>query len=292
MKEDRAGDSTGTTGRSWLERLGQALAGGPEDRDDLKDILKEAQARGIIDAEALSMMEGALAVAERQVRDVMIPRGQMIVMQADWSVERLLAEIIESGHSRLPVIGEDRDEVLGILLVKDLLRWFASGAGEFDLRSFLRAPTFIPESKRLDVLLREFRANRLHMAIVVDEYGGVAGLVTIEDLIEQIVGEIDDEHDEAGDDGDIRQIGEHEYIVRALTPLADFNARFDAHFDEDEADTVGGLVLLDLERVPKRGEVVEIERFRFRVLRADNRRVHLFGLTVLDPVVPAADGAV
>lgn len=269
--------------KSWLERLGEALAGGgPEDRDDLRGILREAQVDGIIDAETLSMLEGVLEVVDMQARDVMVPRGQMVVLEQDWDIERVLKEIVDSGHSRLPLIGEDRDEVLGIILVKDLLAWYGRGGGEFNAREFLRPAKFIPESKRLNSLLKEFRASRQHMAIVVDEYGGVAGLVTIEDLLEQIVGEIDDEHDEDENADDIRQIGDDEFVVKALTPLEDFNERFGASFDEDEADTVGGLVMMHIDRLPKRGEVIEIDRFRFRVLRADNRRVHLLGLSLLE----------
>lgn len=287
MKEDRSVESQGQ--RSWLERLGQVLSGEPRDREELREILADAQASGVLDAEALAMMEGVLEVAEMQVRDVMIPRAQMVVVERDWSPEQVTAEVLASGHSRFPVIGEGRDEVLGILIVKDLLRYYARGGGPFDITEFMRPARFIPESKRLDALLREFRSTRLHMAMVVDEYGGVAGLVTIEDLLEQIVGEIDDEHDASVETDDIRAVGEFEYVVKALTPLEDFNEYFASDFDEDEVDTVGGLVMKDLDHVPRRGEVVDIGRFRFRVLRADNRRVHLFGLTLMDAGTATAE---
>ncbi len=286
-------DPSSTNGqhRSWLERLGLALTGEPKTRDELIDLLREAQQRDLLDADALAMMEGVMEVSEMQVRDVMIPRSQMVVLERDWPFQRMLDVIVESGHSRVPVIGESRDEVLGILLSKDLLRDF--GADEHpDILSRLRPAKFIPESKRLNTLLKDFRSTRLHMAIVVDEYGGVAGLVTIEDVLEQIVGEIDDEHD-ADEDADVRALSDTHFIVRALTPVEDFNEQFDAGFDEDQADTVGGLIMMDLGHLPKRNEVITLGRFRFRVLRADNRRIHLLELKVLDTAVDGegeADG--
>jgi magnesium and cobalt transporter len=221
-----------------------------------------------------------MEVAEMKVRDVMIPRAQMVTLQEDWPLQRILAVVIESGHSRLPVEGETRDEVLGILLVKDLIRHFAAGeGGPLDLRLYLRPAKFIPESKRLNALLREFRVSRLHMAIVLDEYGGVAGLVTIEDVLEQIVGEIDDEHD-VDDDVYIRDLGSGRYVIKALTPIEDFNEFFGSTLSEEEFDTVGGLVTNRLGHLPKRGEHVDVDGFLFDVIRADNRRVHLLGLSV------------
>ncbi len=279
MKDDRTASALAQ--RSWLERLGSALLGDePKDLDALVLTLREAQARGLLDADALAMMEGVLQVSEMQVRDVMIPRAQMVVVGVDWPMDQILETALASGHSRFPVIGEDRDEVVGILLGKDLLRHFAEG-GRSRFADMLRPARFIPESKRLNTLLKEFRSNRMHLAIVADEYGGVAGLVTIEDVLEQIVGEIEDEHD-IDEEGDIRRHGEREYIVKALTSVEDFNEHFGSSLDEERADTVGGLVMMALGRMPRRGEEVELGRFRFKVLRADNRRVHLLDLTVLD----------
>jgi magnesium and cobalt transporter len=228
-----------------------------------------------------------MKVSELQVRDVMIPRAQMVVLEHDWSLERLITEIVESGHSRLPVIDDNKDNVIGILIVKDLLAHAFDRREDFDLRILLRPAKFIPESKRLNVLLKEFRGNRLHMAIVVDEYGGVAGLITIEDVLEEIVGEIDDEHDIDDEGASIRPQGEA-FIVKALTPVEEFNKYFQADFSDERADTIGGLVMMDLGRLPKGGEIIELDRFHFRVLRADNRRIHLLEMTLRDGHEPAA----
>ncbi|MDX1454541.1 MAG: HlyC/CorC family transporter [Gammaproteobacteria bacterium] len=260
--------------KGWLGRLGSAFTGEPRDRDDLIEVLQDAQQREMFDADALAMLEGVLQVTDMQVRDVMVPRSQMVVVERDCSLETVLPTIIESGHSRYPVIGESRDEVLGIVLAKDLLRYWVENPGSFNVREYVRPATFIPESKRLNVLLKEFRGSRNHMAIVVDEYGGVAGLVTIEDVLEQIVGEIDDEHD-VEEDATIIKHNDSRWTVRALTPIDDFNDYFDAEFSDQEFDTVGGLVMNAIGHLPKRGEVVELEPFRFKVVRADNRRLHL-----------------
>jgi magnesium and cobalt transporter len=260
---------------SWLERLSLVLMGEPKNRDELMELLRDAQQRELLDPEALKMMEGVMRVSETQVRDVMIPRAQMVILEHDWSLERLIAEIVESGHSRFPVIDESKDNVIGILIVKDLLIHAFDRREDFDLRVLLRPAKFIPESKRLNILLNEFRSNRLHMAIVVDEYGGVAGLITIEDVLEEIVGEIDDEHDTS--DAEItfiRRQGDA-YIVKALTPVEDFNHYFQADLSDERADTIGGLVMMELGRLPKGGEGVDLGRFHFQVLRADNRRIHL-----------------
>ena len=267
---------------SWLERLSLALMGEPKDRDGLIELLRDAEQRKLLDPEALKMMEGVMRVSETQVRDVMVPRAQMVVLEQDWSLERLIAEVVESGHSRFPVIDESRDDVLGILIVKDLLIHAFDRREDFDLRSLLRPAKFIPESKRLNILLNEFRANRLHMAIVVDEYGGVAGLITIEDVLEEIVGEIDDEYDTLeGEVVFIRRQGDA-YIVKALTPVEDFNQYFQAELSDERADTIGGLVMMELGRLPKSGDVTDLDRFHFRVLRADNRRIHLLEMTLRD----------
>ena len=275
MNEERSEPSHKT---SWLERLGLALMGEPKDRDELMDLLRDAQQRELLDTDALAMMEGVMRVSETQVRDVMLPRAQMVVLEHDWSLERLIAEIVESGHSRLPVIDESKDNVIGILIVKDLLAHAFDRREDFNLRALLRPAKFIPESKRLNILLKEFRSSRLHMAIVVDEYGGVAGLITIEDVLEEIVGEIDDEHD-VDDGAFIRPQGDA-FIIKALTPVEDFNAYFKAELSDERADTIGGLVMMELGRLPKGGETVDLDAFRFQVVRADNRRIHLLEMSL------------
>ena len=283
MKDDQASSS-----RSWLERLSSALLGEPADREELVELLRDAQQRQLLDAEALGMMEGVIQVAEMRVRDIMIPRSQMVVVRDDWPLEKLFTEVVDSGHSRFPVIDEDRDHIIGILIVKDLLRYAGANQADFRLNDILRPAKFIPESKRLNTLLKEFRITRLHMAIVVDEYGGVAGLVTIEDVLEQIVGEIDDEHD-TDEEGDIRAHADGQYTVKALTPIDEFNEYFKTGFDDEKADTIGGLVMMELGRLPKRGEMVDIDRFRFKIVRADNRRVHLLELQILDTPSESTD---
>jgi magnesium and cobalt transporter len=274
MNEDSS-SSTGSGQRSWLERLGQALSGEPRNREELIEELRHAREKGLLDAATLAMLEGALGVSEKTVADVMVPRAQMVWIGIDAELSEVLRIVTESGHSRFPVHAENPDEVLGMLLAKDLLRYFAGGGGDFELRRYLRPMTLIPESKRLNLLLEEFRLNRTHMAVVVDEYGGVAGLVTIEDVLEEIVGDIDDEHD-ADDKPEvhIRSLENGVHAVAALMPVEDFNEHFHAHFDTEAADTVGGLVTLALGHLPERGEVVEIEGFRFEVEKADDRRVH------------------
>jgi len=266
--------------KSLLERIGQALAGDPKDRDELLNFIREAQKQSIIDPDALLMMEGVVSVADMQVRDIMIPRSQMVVVERDSSSETVLPVIIESAHSRFPVIGENRDEVVGILLAKDLLQYLRDGKQEFNLRESLRPAVFVPESKRLNVLLKEFRQSRNHMAIVVDEYGGVAGLVTIEDVLEQIVGEIEDEHDI--DEGTfILKHDEHTATVKALTPIDEFNEFFGTGFSDDEFDTIGGLVMQGFGHMPKRDEELRLGGFCFKLLRADSRRIYLMQVTRL-----------
>ena len=267
--------------RSWLNRLGQAFSSEPQDREEVIEILRDAQKRDLFDAEVLAIIEGALQVGDLRVRDIMVPRSQMVVIEEDTSPEEFVSVVIESGHSRFPVIGDNRDEVEGILLAKDLLAYFAGrGGAEFNFADVTRPVVYIPESKRLNVLLNEFRASRNHMAIVADEYGGVAGLVTIEDVLEQIVGEIDDEHDIA-EDLFIKRLNNGEFTVKALTPIEDFNDYFATSFSDTEFDTIGGLVIKAFGHLPKRGELVEISSVHFRVLRADQRRVHLLRVTAL-----------
>jgi len=255
-----------------LERLTSLLLREPEDREQLLVLLHSAFERDLLDADALTIIEGAMAASETAVRDVMVPRAQMDVLDVDCPLEQLIPTVIETAHSRFPVVGESKDDVLGILLAKDLLRSILEK--DFDLRNWLRPAVFIPESKRLDVLLREFRVSRNHMAIVVDEFGGVAGLVTIEDVLEQIVGDIEDEYDfdETEDNIQLDQSGR--YRVKAQTEIEAFNEAFGTAFPDDDYDTVGGMVLHHLGRVPKRSEVVEIGHTRFQVLRADSRRLY------------------
>ncbi|WP_027079351.1 HlyC/CorC family transporter [Luteimonas mephitis] len=261
--------------RSWLDRIGSMLSGEPSTRDDLIELLRDVQADGLIAADTLKMMEGALTVSELSVGDVMIPRSQMVMLSADEKFIDLMKHVVESGHSRFPVHGDDKDEILGVLLAKDLLRGVVADNGPGTIHELLRPAVLIPESKRLDVLLREFRQSRNHMAIVIDEYGGVAGLLTIEDVLEQIVGEIDDEHDDAEDPGAlIAAQADGQYVVDALTPISDFNERFGADFDDDEYDTIGGLVTAAIGHLPEAGEELALGRFGFRVARADARRLH------------------
>lgn len=267
--------STPPTTRSWLEKIIQALAGEPKDRNELIEILRDASQRHLLDPNSLSMIEGILQVPDLRVRDIMIPRSQMTVIEQDMSLEQILPIVITTVHSRFPVIGENKDEVVGILLAKDLLPYtFNQSPKPFNIREILRQAIFVPESKRLDVLLQEFRRNHNHMAIVVDEYGGVTGLVTIEDVLEQIVGDIEDEHD-TEDYQLIKKYQENNFIVKALTPIEEFNEYFNANLDAKEADTIGGLVTREFGHLPKRGESVELSHYRFTILRADRRRVHL-----------------
>ena len=267
--------------RSWFDRISSALSGEPSTREDLVELLRDAQNDGLIEADTLRMMEGAIAVSDMTVGDVMIPRSQMVSLPAEARFIDLMKMVVESGHSRFPVQGEDRDEVLGVLLAKDLLRGVVSDHGPASIHELVRPALLIPESKPLDVLLREFRQSRNHMAIVIDEHGGVAGLITIEDVLEQIVGEIDDEHDDAQDPNAlIAAQADGQFVVDALTPICDFNERFGADFDEDEYDTIGGLVTAAIGHLPEAGEELTLDRFVFRVAGADARRVHAFHVGV------------
>ena len=257
---------------SLLERLSSLLLREPEDREQLIGLLHSAFERRLLDAEALSMIEGVLQVSETQVRDVMIPRSQTDMLDVAESPEKFIPFVIEKAHSRFPVFEDNRDNVIGILLAKDLLRFYAEE--QFDVREMLRPAVFVPEAKRLNVLLKEFRANRNHIAIVVDEYGGVSGLVTIEDVIEQIVGDIEDEYDFDETEDNILLDRSGRYRVKAVTEIADFNSHFDSKFSDDDYDTVAGLVVARFGRLPKRGETIVIDGFSFQVLRADSRKVH------------------
>ncbi|MBT3460484.1 MAG: CBS domain-containing protein [Halieaceae bacterium] len=270
--------------RSWVERLTQFLSGTPQNRADLEGLLELAVNNELIDDDAKTIMEGALSVSDMQVRDIMIPRAQMTVIKIDAELDEALPQIIHAAHSRFPVIDDNLDNVVGILLAKDLLPLILEREPEFDLRSLLRPAVVVPESKRLNVLLREFRQNRNHMAIVIDEYGGVAGLVTIEDVLEEIVGEIEDETDV--DEGlDIRKISPTDFFVKAQTPIEDFNEHFGVSFSNEEFDTIGGLVVNAFGHVPTRSETTYLQRFEFKVVNADQRR--LLSLRVTPPNDPA-----
>lgn len=269
--------------KSFFNLLSQVLLREPHTRRELIELLRDAQTRDLLDRDALDMIEGVLQVSEMQVRDIMVPRAQMDVVDKNSPPESYLPMVIETAHSRFPMIDGDKDKVAGILLAKDLLRYFDEKSSDdsayFDIDDILRPAVFIPESKRLNVLLREFRINRNHMAIVVDEYGGVSGLVTIEDVLEQIVGEIADEHDIEAEDVMIMPRRGGEVIVKALAPIEDFNAHFGTTFSDEDLDTIGGLVMTTMGRLPERGEKIDIGNFRFEILRADSRRIHLLKVT-------------
>ena len=254
----------------------------PPNREGLIEILRNAENRNLLDADALLMIEGALHVSETHVRDIMVPRVQMIIIDNNAKPEEILKSVVESGHSRFPVIGDSSDEIEGILLAKDLLNYYADPNKNFDIKDVMRPTVFIPESKRLNVLLREFRMSRNHMAIVVDEYNGVAGLVTIEDVIEEIIGEIEDEHDHEDNEININPHDNNRYTIKALTPISEFNEFFNTEIPDNEYDTVGGFVINTFGYLPKRGEIIDFERFNIKILRADKRRVHLILFTQID----------
>src|SRR5699024_122713 len=267
---------------NWLRQIGISLAGPPRDRHELIEVLQAAQEHELLDTDALWMIQGVLSTSELEVRDIMVPRSQMVVVHSDASAEEILRIAIDSGHSRFPVIGGSRDEVIGILLAKDLLRLAHTDIdpAQFELKRVLREAEYVPESKRVNVLLKEVRVSRNHMAVVVDEYGGVSGLVTIEDALEQIVGDIDDEYDRAEGAYILRQ-EKNRFQVRSLTPVDEFNRYFGAAFPDDDFDTIGGLVMHASGHMPRRGETTIIDRFQFNVQRADARRIHLLRLPVL-----------
>ena len=280
MSEERTGTEAGD--KSWLDKIAHLLSSEPRSREDLDDVLSVAAENEVIDEDARKIMEGAMQVSDQQVRDIMIPRSQMVVIKAECTLEEILPQIIRSAHSRYPVIGESPDDILGILLAKDLLpQLLEKDHSEFQLTDLLRATVVVPESKRLNVLLREFRENRNHMAIVIDEYGGVAGLVTIEDVLEEIVGEIEDETDAEGDQF-IRRINGEEYFVKALTPIEEFNEQFETDFPDEEFDTIGGLVMQAFGHMPTRNEVTTIAPFEFKVINADQRKIHSLRMRPLD----------
>lgn len=264
----------------WFERLSDALLGEPQDREQLLTLLRESEQRHLLDHQALRMMEGVLRISELHVRDIMIPRSQMVEIDWDASLEQFLPMVIESGHSRFPVIGENRDEVVGILLGKDLLRYALKGESlTVDISEILRPVFFVPESKRLDVLLVDFRQKFTHMAIVIDEYGAVTGLVTIEDILEQIVGEIEDEYDTEEDEENIVEQSDHTFLIKATTPIEEFNKKFNSALNEDEFDTIGGFVSHLFGRLPKVDESIAYDHLEFYVLNSDRGRIRMLQVT-------------
>ncbi len=260
--------------KSWLEKLSLGLLGEPRDRDDLMEILRDAQRRNLLNSDALEMIEGVLHFSELQARDIMVPRSRMSIVKHDGTLQEILEIALQTGHSRLPIIAEDRDHVTGILLVKDLLVHLRDPNQVFDLNVLSKEAHFIPESKRLHVLLREFRQEKMHIAIVVDEYGGIAGMVTIEDVLEEIVGDIDDEHDREHDQPLITAITGRRFMVQAITSIEDFNERFNTSFSDEKADTIGGLMITEMGHLPKTGDSMVMDNLQFIVREADKRRVH------------------
>lgn len=283
MSEDNPHSTSGSSNKGWLDKIVQSFNGEPKNKDELVEIISDAQHRDVIDPETRDMIEGVMEVNEMRVRDIMIPRAQMKTIDIDESVEQFLPGMLESAHSRFPVISEDKDHIEGILLAKDLLEYAFIPGKAFELKDVLRQAVIVPESKRVDVLLKEFRQKRYHMAIVVDEYGGVSGLVTIEDILELIVGEIEDEHDTDENESDnIRPLNKHTYSVKALTDLDDFNEFFETNFNEEEADTIGGIVLKAFGHMPMTDEEVEIEGHIFKITNSDKRRILQLKVTLPD----------
>ena len=283
MSEDQSGNSqTEKHEKSWLDKLLHAFSDEPRSRDELLEIIKDAADNKLLDQDALSIIEGALDVSSLQAREIMVPRSQIIAIRLEDSPQEFLPQVIESGHSRFPVIGESLDDIKGILLAKDLIPLTLNGTENFNLESILRPANVVPESKRVNVLLREFRENRYHMALVMDEYGGISGLLTIEDILEEIVGDIEDETDDEDDDSYIKPVSSTDYILKALTPIEEFNERFSAELSDEDFDTIGGILMQEFGHIPKRNEVAVIDNFQFRVLYADNRQIHLLRLTVLN----------
>ena len=282
MSDEYSHSSHGSSRKKWLERLSHLFQGEPKDRNDLVEVIQGAEERDVIDEDTKEMIEGVLEVSELRVRDIMIPRTQMITIRSDQPVSAFLPMIIRSAHSRFPVISDDKDHVDGILLAKDLLPYvFGLTSESFDFEKVLRPAVVVPESKRVDRLLKEFQQQRYHMAIVVDEFGSVSGLVTIEDILELIVGEIEDEYDDqAQDQPSIRALDEYRYTINALTPIEDFNEHFGSHFSDDDVDTIGGLVMHGFGHLPKRGESIELSGFEFKILQVDRRRLIQLQVTI------------
>jgi magnesium and cobalt transporter len=280
MSEDNPHSSNGSSSKSFLDKIVQAFTGEPQNKEELFEVLNDAEDRDLIKADTKQMIEGVLEASEMRVRDIMIPRSQMVTLDINMTPEEFLPTILESGHSRFPVVNEDIDHIEGILLAKDLLRYtFNDTISTVTLKGIIRPSIIVPESKKVEPLLKEFRSQRYHMAIVVDEYGGVSGLVTIEDILELIVGEIEDETDDFIEQ-DIRHLAGNVYQLKSLTELADFNEYFNCAFDEDDADTIGGIALHKFGHMPKKDEVVIINDFEFKIISADSRRIQVLQVTI------------
>jgi len=281
MSEDSPHSSNGSSNKGWLDKISQIFSDEPQSKEDVIDVLAVAAQNDLIDQNTKNMIDGVMEIADLRIRDIMIPRSQMITLDLSDSPEQFIPAMIESGHSRFPVVAEDKDHVEGILLAKDLLKLLIDRDKEIIIKDLIRPIVVVPESKRVDSLLKEFRQNRYHMAVVVDEYGGVSGLVTIEDILELIVGEIEDEFDlEANQTDDIRKVSKHVYMVQALTELDDFNEFFNTEYDKEEADTIGGIVLHQFGHMPEKGEEVDINGLIFRVHTADTRRIQQLTVTI------------
>lgn len=292
MSDDNPHSTSGSASRGWLDKILQPFNGEPKNKEDLKEVINEAESREVIDPQTREMIEGVIGVHDMRVREIMIPRAQMITIEIDQSVEEFLPLMLDSAHSRFPVISEDKDHIEGILLAKDLLAYAFIPGKEFQLKDVLRPAVIVPESKRVDVLLKEFRQQRYHMAIVVDEYGGVSGLVTIEDILELIVGEIEDEFDvEENDTDDIRPLNKYTYSVKALTPLDEFNTFFETDFNQEEADTIGGIVLKAFGHMPETNEEIMIGDIQFKVTQSDKRRLQQLKVTLPDDSNPPSTDA-
>jgi magnesium and cobalt transporter len=273
---------TDTPAKNWLTKLAHTLSGEPKNQAELLDVVREAEQRQVVDTEALNMIEGVIQVADMQAKEIMVPRPQMECIEHNISPKALLALVAASKHSRFPVLGDNPDEIIGILLAKDLLPLaLAQDKTDFSIKDVLRKVTFIPESKRLNVLLKDFRVNRNHMAIVVDEYGGIAGLVTIEDVLEEIVGEIEDEHDVNEEQYFIKEQPAGNYLVKAITPIEAFNAYFNTELEDEEFETIGGIVLKNFGRLPERNQSIEIANLKFKVLNADRRRIRMLQVSTV-----------
>ncbi|MPX91644.1 CNNM family magnesium/cobalt transport protein CorC [Salinivibrio sp. VYel1] len=281
MNDDNSQNSDGPSRKTFFERLGQFFQADPKDRQELVDLFRDSEQNALIDHDTRDMLEGVMQISDMRVRDIMIPRSQMVIVERSQSLEAIINIIIDAQHSRYPVISDDKDHVEGILLAKDLLRYLRPDAEDFDIEKVLRPVVVVPESKRVDRLLKEFQEERYHMAIVIDEFGGVSGVVTIEDILEEIVGEIEDEYDDE-EEQEVRQLSRHTFSVKALTTLEDFNEHFGAQFQDDVVDTIGGLVMTSFGHLPDRGEEVDIGDYHFKVTAADSRRIIQLQVTVPD----------
>lgn len=279
MNEEKSQNSDGPSRKSFLGRVAQLFQSDPKDRQELVDVFRDSEENDLIDHDTRDMLEGVIEISEMRVRDIMLPRSQMVTVERTDDLDTLITTIIEASHSRYPVISEDKDHVEGLLLAKDLIRYLGSNCEPFDIEKVLRPAVVVPESKRVDKLLKEFRQERYHMAIVVDEFGGVSGLVTIEDILEEIVGEIEDEFDD-DDEQEIRKLSKHTFSIKALTTIENFNDMFSTNFSDDEIDTVGGMVLTSFGHLPDSGETIELSGFNFKVTSADNRRIVQLQVTV------------